>query len=42
MPKPSDVQTLPGERIAKAILLLRDHKVMLDAYLALLYQVRFR
>jgi hypothetical protein len=33
---------LPNERIEQAILLLRGHKVMLDADLALLYQVETR
>jgi hypothetical protein len=31
--------SIPAERIEKAILLIRDHKVMLDSDLATLYEV---
>ena len=37
---PDDVSLIPAERIEKAILLIRGQKVMLDADLAMLYQVQ--
>ena len=37
---PAAVPFIPAERIERAILLLRGHKVMLDRSLAELYDVR--
>lgn len=39
---PEETALIPVERIEKAILLIRGHKVMLDADLAALYEVEVR